>query len=88
MPDVPTPKFAYRQIIALDTRFVGNRHSKGAVLYSAEARDLRGADVVLVITRNGDDMEEYIQHAKPGQVCRQRECMHTHVCPLVSVLQG
>jgi hypothetical protein len=69
MPDVTAPKAAYRQIIALDTRFVGNRHSKGAVLYSAEARDLRGADVVLVITRNGDDVAEYIQHAAPGQVC-------------------
>lgn len=57
-----------KQIIALDTRYVGNRHSKGGVLYTAEAADLESADVVLVITRNGDDVAEYVKHAQPGQV--------------------
>lgn len=63
-PVVPTPK----QIIALDTRYAGNRHSKAGVLYTAEAKDLEAADVVLVITRNGDDVAEYVKHAQPGQV--------------------
>ena len=61
-----TPKL--KQIIALDTRYVGNRHTKGGVLYTAEAKDLQSADVVLVITRNGDDVAEYVKHAQPGQV--------------------
>lgn len=57
-----------KQIIALDTRYAGNRHSRGCVLYTAEARDLEAADVVLVITRNGDDVSEYVEYAQPGQV--------------------
>jgi hypothetical protein len=65
---VAAPKSAYRQIVALDTRFAGNRCSEGAVLYTAEPADLQAADVVLVITRNGDDVAEYVQHATPGQV--------------------
>lgn len=57
-----------KQIVALDTRYAGNRHTKGGVLYTAEPRDLEGADVVLVITRSGDDVAEYVKHAQPGQV--------------------
>lgn len=64
----PTAAPVLKQIIALDTRYVGNRHSKGGVLYTAEAADLKAADVVLVITRNGDDVAEYVKHAQPGQV--------------------
>lgn len=63
-----TSKSAFQRIIALDTRFAGDRRSEGAVLYTAEAADLQAADVVLVITRNGDDVAEYIQQAMPGQV--------------------
>jgi hypothetical protein len=59
----------FRQIIALDTRFAEKRHVKAGVLYTAEAADLEAADVVLVITRNGDDVNEYVKHAQPGQVC-------------------
>jgi hypothetical protein len=63
-----TSKSAFQRIIALDTRFAGDRRNEGAVLYTAEAADLQAADVVLVITRNGNDVAEYIQHAMPGQV--------------------
>lgn len=59
---------ALKQIIALDTRYTGNRHSKAGVLYTAEPQDLEAADVVLVITRNGDDVAGYVKHAQPGQV--------------------
>lgn len=59
---------ALKQIIALDTRYAGNRHSKAGVLYTAEPQDLEAADVVLVITRNGDDVAGYVKHAQPGQV--------------------
>jgi hypothetical protein len=58
----------FKRIIALDTRYEGNRHARGGVLYTAEASDLEAADVVLVITRNGDDVADYVQHAQPGQV--------------------
>lgn len=68
-PDVDGPKApAYRQVIALNSRFADNRHSKGGVLYTADPRDLECADVVLVITRCGDDAAGYVQHARPGQV--------------------
>jgi hypothetical protein len=63
----------FRQIIALDTRFADKRHVKAGVLYTAEAADLESADVVLVITRNGDDVNEYVKHAQPGQVRAARE---------------
>lgn len=65
LKDGPKPQF--RQIIALDTRYAGNRHAKAGVLYTAEHADLSAADVVLVITRNGDDVAEYVQHSRPGQ---------------------
>lgn len=68
--DVDGPKGPpYRQVIALDTRFADARHSRGGVLYTADPRDLEAADVVLVITRCGDDAAAYVQHARPGQVC-------------------
>jgi len=58
----------FRQIIALDTRYADKRFTRSGVLHTAEARDLETADVVLVITRNGDDVDEYVRHAQPGQV--------------------
>lgn len=60
----------FRQIIALDTRYADKRHCKAGVLYTAEPRDLEAADVVLVITRNGDDVHEYVRHSQAGQVRR------------------
>jgi hypothetical protein len=58
----------FRQIIALDTRYADNRNIKAGVLHTAEPADLELADVVLVITRNGDDIVEYVKHSQPGQV--------------------
>lgn len=59
---------AYKQVIALDLRYEGNRHEEAGVLYTADPRDLSAADVVLVITRNGDNVADYVDYARPGQV--------------------
>lgn len=58
----------FRQIIALDTRYADKRHIKYGVLYTAEPADLELADVILVITRNGDDVDSYVKHSQAGQV--------------------
>jgi hypothetical protein len=70
---------AFKQIIALDTRYAGRRQAAGGVLYTAEPTDLSAADVVLVITRNGDDVVEYVRHARPGQVRARLVTAHMHV---------
>jgi hypothetical protein len=64
----PGARTTFKQVIALDTRYAGNRHAKSGVLYTAEPADFEAADVVLVITRHGDDAAGYVDHARPGQV--------------------
>jgi hypothetical protein len=66
---------AYKQVIALDLRYEGNRHEEAGVLYTADPRDLSAADVVLVITRNGDNVAGYVDYARPGQVRMQLHCV-------------
>jgi hypothetical protein len=74
----PASRFAYKQVIAMDLRYGGNRHEEGGVLYTADPRDLSAADVVLVITRNGDNVAGYVDYARPGQVRTQTISVHMH----------
>lgn len=73
----PWSRFAYKQVIAMDLRYEGNRHEEAGVLYTADPRDLSAADVVLVITRNGDNVAGYVEYARPGQVRTQTLCCKT-----------
>eukprot|EP00775_Hariotina_reticulata_P011407 gene11407-11555_t len=64
----PAATSLFKQVIALDTRYKGTHTEQWGVLCTAEPKDLETADVVLVITRSGDDVAEYVEHAQPGQV--------------------
>lgn len=59
---------APHHIIALDTRYADKRHIAANVVYTADPAYLKSADVVMVLTRTGDDVEEYVEHSQPGQV--------------------
>jgi hypothetical protein len=90
----PGVRTTFKQAIALDTRYAGNRHAKAGVLYTAEQADLAAADVVLVITRNGDDAAGYVDYPRPGQVSFQSgfsrilKTLHRRNCVLSSLLHA
>jgi predicted amino acid dehydrogenase len=58
------PEFG--RVVAVDPRYRGERRRHGNIVFTDSARELTGADVVIVLTRRGEEMGEIAPFLSPG----------------------